>query len=209
MSKKKMDRTLQSAFAPTYREVRKIGTPLIDLHMWCWGCDVRRAEGNLLLEYGFEKRPAPDPHYRSAYDVPLSPTCVLTLWAWGMWIAEETHGSLLISRDRFRLRAAETAHYLPQARREGELPACVPVQNDATWERGCPLLGAACTWAAGYERWVAEHTEPGYRRQTWAHWPQRRCYPDRIGANEITGTWDRVAELAHAPKTSVSELKLS
>ena len=85
--------------------VFKTGIGLIDQEMWCWGCDVRRAEGNLLTQYGFTKRPSPEPRYHSAYTLyGVIPDGTLTLWGWGLWIAAPERGSLFISRDRFRVR---------------------------------------------------------------------------------------------------------
>ncbi len=63
--------------------VRASGEALLDQQMWCWGCDVRRAEGNLLAEYGCTKRPSPDPRFHSAYTFPNAlPGGALTLWGW-------------------------------------------------------------------------------------------------------------------------------
>lgn len=32
-------------------KIRKIGTTLLDQQLWCWGQDIRRADGNALLAY--------------------------------------------------------------------------------------------------------------------------------------------------------------
>jgi hypothetical protein len=47
--------------------IQRAVIPLLDQQMWCWGCDVRRTQGNLLLAYGAEKRPSPNARYHSAY----------------------------------------------------------------------------------------------------------------------------------------------
>lgn len=39
--------------------IRLIAATSLDQQMWCWGCDVRRTQGNLMLAYGAQKRPAP------------------------------------------------------------------------------------------------------------------------------------------------------
>src|SRR5687768_12975270 len=52
--------------APAFRlpkALEKQGEALLEQQMWCWGCDVRRQEGNLLLAYGCERRASPDSRY--------------------------------------------------------------------------------------------------------------------------------------------------
>lgn len=48
-------------------KVQHTANALMEQQMWCWGCDVRRADGNLLMLYGAEKRPSPEPRFHSAY----------------------------------------------------------------------------------------------------------------------------------------------
>lgn len=64
--------------APVFRlpkAVEKQGEALLEQQMWCWGGDVRRQEGNLLLAYGCERRSAPNPRFHSAYSYKLCADC--------------------------------------------------------------------------------------------------------------------------------------
>jgi hypothetical protein len=42
------------------RELMNRGRTLLHQQCWLWGQDIRRAEGNLLLEYGFERKRPPE-----------------------------------------------------------------------------------------------------------------------------------------------------
>jgi len=170
------------------------GEALLDQQMWCWGCDVRRVDENLLLDYGCTKRPAPVPHLRSAYTVWLDETCALTLWGWGVWIAREALGSLFISRSRFKVRATTTVHLLPQAWCEADLPL---KHERVALDHCAPLLATALTWIATYEKWVSTRTVPTYRDTLLESWPQRRHYRGGTPAAEMPAQWIALAQHVH------------
>jgi hypothetical protein len=41
-------------------ETRKVGTALFDQQTWCWGQDIQRPEGNLLVAYGLTRQRSPE-----------------------------------------------------------------------------------------------------------------------------------------------------
>ncbi|MCS6839908.1 MAG: hypothetical protein NZ701_03935 [Roseiflexus sp.] len=56
------------------------GAELLHLQCWLWGCDIRRPEGNLLLEYGFSRqRPPAGATGSSAYLRTADPDTVIVL----------------------------------------------------------------------------------------------------------------------------------
>ncbi len=184
--------------APSFRlpkAVERQGEALLEQQMWCWGCDVRRQEGNLLLTYGCERYPSPDPRFHSAYASTLCADCVLTLWGWGIWIAREGTGSIFLSRSRFRVSYTPEVHLHPQAWQSGDLPSakrpCDPV---AQMNTRC-LLAKTITWIGDYEHWLACHTEPAYRETVLAAWPQRRRYRGGTAGSAMTTAWNTLAEL--------------
>jgi len=168
------------------------GAALIDQQMWCWGCDVRRADGNLLLAYGCQQRPSPEPRYHSAYTLyGAVPAGALTLWGWGVWVAAPERGSLFISRDRFRVRWIPQTDLAPEAWQERDLPrgsADIP-STDALL-----LLREAVLWIAVYERWVAGTVEPNYRVSTISAWTQRRRFKGGSSIEKVADQWEEIAE---------------
>lgn len=66
------------------------GTKLLTQQCWYWGCDVRRAEGNLLLERGFTRtRPPAGAEGSTAYALEPALGAQLTLWSFGFFYCEQ------------------------------------------------------------------------------------------------------------------------
>ncbi len=175
--------------------LRQRAAALLDQQMWCWGCDVRRSAGNLLLAYGAEKRPAPESRLHSAYSFDLGGGAVITLWGWGIWIARQGCGSVFISRSKFRARYAAAAQLLPQAWREWDLP---PTRADLTADElrtACGMLSIVFSWISAYETWLAMQVDPSYREQTIAVWPVRRRYGGGVLAAEMATSWLTLSEM--------------
>lgn len=170
-------------------EVSRCGAALLNQQMWCWGCDVRRAEGNLLVTYGAAKRPSPDPRYHSAYSFCLSEGAVLNLWGWGVWIAHEGYGSLLLSRARFRACYTAQVHLLPNAWRAYDLPCTGAAHHAGEQQAAYHLLAEAMRWISGYEDWLAAQMAPDYREQVIASWPESRRYHGGFPANQVAQMW--------------------
>lgn len=162
--------------------------------MWCWGCDIRREAGNLLLAYGFQKRAAPKKNCSSAYTYWLRPDCALTLWGWGVWIAAQDYGSLLISRGGFRMRCTDVEIYEPQAWREADLPTLTTRMSTARLKTAHLLLVEVLAWIACYEGWLSGQTEPDYRQRMLEVWPQRRRCKGGIPALEMAFAWASLAD---------------
>ncbi|NJO82690.1 MAG: hypothetical protein HC828_07605 [Blastochloris sp.] len=165
--------------------------------MWCWGCDVRRQEGNLLLTYGCERYPSPDPRFHSAYASTLCTDCVLTLWGWGVWIAREGTGSIFLSRSRFRVSYTSEVHLYPQAWQADALPIVRRPGDPVAQANTRCLLAEAMTWIGEYEHWLACNTEPRYRETVLAAWPQRRRYRGGTSSADLAQTWLDLSKLLH------------
>lgn len=171
------------------KALEKWGEALLEQQMWCWGCDVRRQEGNLLLAYGCEQHPSPDPRFHSAYSYQLCADCVLTLWGWGIWMAREGTGSMFLSRSRFRVSYTPEVHLYPQAWQEDDLPSVKSPRDPAAQTNTRCLLVKAIAWMGDYEHWLACHIEPHYREATVAAWPQRRRYRGGTPSAVLAQTW--------------------
>lgn len=168
---------------------QKTASMLFDQQMWCWGCDVRRTSGNLLVLYGANKRPSPDPRYRSAYVVPLEGDALLHLWGWGLWVACPQRGSFFIGRSRLAMCYLREAILMPDAWQKRDLP----LQD---WELGhddCTnarrLLTTALHWIGTYETWLSAQVTPDYRDRVLAKWPERKRYKGGIPAAEMAERW--------------------
>ena len=170
--------------------------------MWCWGCDVRASTGNLLVAYGFERRPSTDPRDNSAYTYATSPTSSLTVWGFGLVYACESLGSMLLHRQRFDPRYADAVYLALQAWTPKQLPPFRRPADAGERERLQRLLVAALGCIAAYERWLGEQTTADYRSSAVQSWPQRRRLKG-VPAGEMADAWNALA--THAEFASLSQ----
>ncbi len=130
--------------------------------MYFWGCDVRHAEGNLLLRYGMLRieRPAHQTEGSSRYRMP---------WREGVF---ELHG---FCAGWYPQRAGERGVlFIRGKERLFECSAGVPLTPGHYEEERYSLADrdamlALCRpmfeWVLAYEAWVEEVTVPGYRER--------------------------------------------
>ncbi len=170
--------------------VRSLAPKLLDQQLWCWGCDIRRAEGNLLSAYGFVKLKAPEEvRLSSAYTLCFTDGAQVTLWAFGVFYGAPEQGGIFIKRGGFEARYTP-AHRLPItawcAAPEGKPPDTV--QKCA---QTLKLLRALSAWIADYEAWIATQTPPDYREACVAAWfAHKRAVPSAAMAS----AWRTIAE---------------
>ena len=176
------------------RAIAKRAEALLEQQMWCWGCDVRRKEGNLLTAYGCERDPAPEPRFRSAYRSQLPTGGTLSLWGWGVWMAREDLGSLFLSRSRFLFRHTPEVHLEPKAWQKRDLPTTQRPAAAGAQASTVEMLLETLTWIGAYERWLASATEPRYREAAIAAWPQRRRYKGGTSADAMASEWMALAQ---------------
>lgn len=194
---KHRESSVECFHAPAYSdaEFRKTLTALIEQQMWCWGCDVRRKEGNLLVAYGLEKAPSPDPRFHSAYRCALD-SGRLTLWGWGFWFAMPDYGSIFISRSNFRVCYTPDVILSPAAWSEPQLPRLSAPRDENARLKSCFLLSRLFSWISGYERWLTTQLQPDYREYTLTAWPQRRRYRGGIPPAQVAHQWSQFAQMA-------------
>lgn len=177
------------------RSIVKQGEALIEQQMWCWGCDVRRKEGNLLLTYGFARRPSPQTRWHSAYTRAAQSGYFLTLWGWGLWIAAPDIGSLFLGRSGFRLGYTPQTDLYPQAWQPDQLPPLHEPRDPQEQHNALTLLGEALDRIAAYEAWLTTQLPIDYRTQTIAAWPLRRRYHGGVTASELAPSWHTLSEV--------------
>jgi len=171
----------------------KLLTALIDQQMWCWGCDVKHSDGNLLMKYGAEKRQSPNPRYHSAYHFYLENNSVLNLWGWGMWIASPQHGSLFLGRSRSQIRYIPEIILTPDAWCKADLPLTDTPLNPIELTNAQQLFARALGWISEYEIWINTQTSPDYREQAVMDWPQRNRYQGGIPVLAMSSHWSELS----------------
>jgi hypothetical protein len=90
------------------------GTKLLSQQLWYWGCDVRRPEGNLLLDHGFARtRPSEGVQGSTIYALEPTPGAQVILWGFGVFFGRGELGGLFLNRFRFEPLLSEGAALAP------------------------------------------------------------------------------------------------
>jgi hypothetical protein len=85
------------------QSVQSFGKRLLGQQLWCWGRDIARPQGNLLVEFGFRRHRANDLDRdgSSCYRIDADAQHV-ALWGFGMFYGRRGWGGLYLDRFSFR-----------------------------------------------------------------------------------------------------------
>jgi len=171
-----------------YGVVARRAAPLLNQQCWCWGCDIRRPEGNLLLEYGFTRRRVPPGKLgSSAYTLELGDAAVV-LWGFGLFWGQRPFGGVFLPRIGFAPLLMDTAEPPSEAFELRQLSAATTANSGQDWICLCTLLDRALSWVAGYETWVCNTCGPDYRVACVGAW-RKRVLP----AADMPALWNELA----------------
>lgn len=154
------------------RTVRTFGDRLMSQQVWCWGRDVERTEGNLLMQFGFER-------YRESETADGS-TCYrldqeelhVCLWGFGMFFGSRELGGLYLKRFDFipvwgPVESVSLGVHWPD-----ELPVFARPRGQSQWLRARKLWKRSLRWIAEYETWIRKTAGIHYRRHCVGTWLQ-------------------------------------
>jgi hypothetical protein len=171
---------------------RRRATGLLDQQLWCWGRDIVRPAGNILLDLGMcRHRPADSTRERSLYTGRVAGNAEVWLWGFGLLYCTPDRGGVFLRRYGFDPLLVEHPPEGPVFR-----PADVgPVTRPATAggrRNLVELVRAAAGWMARYEHWVAEEFGTAYREATLA----ARDQPPVVPACDMALEWESVEKKA-------------
>jgi hypothetical protein len=170
------------------------GAELMHQQCWCWGQDVRRPEGNLLLEYGFERSRPPDGRRGSSRYTLDRDGARLALWGFGVGYAVQGCGGIYVSRYCFVPRwLGECASIEPVWRAE-QLDSLRRPFTRREIRRSRRMLRSLIRWMADYERWVEAHCGSRYRCSTLGDW-----HRTAIPAGQMAAEWELLARHIEEP----------
>jgi hypothetical protein len=170
---------------PRLSSIRRSGLALLHQQCWLWGQDIKRAEGNLLLQHGFQRlRPAPGQSGSSQYTLQLGDTLHVRLWGFGMYFGRDQ--GLFMNRFEFIPRIAELSD-LWQAQKMTHLPRASDLS----------LLPIALRWIADYEQWVLTTRGSSYRSACFQNWKAAVGTPHRLPT-----LWQQLAEAVETALTA-------
>lgn len=174
------------------RALRRRATRLLTQQFWCFGCDIRRPEGNLLLADGFVKHRPPDGAAitSSRYTRCLDPTHSIVLWGFGLaWI--DNTDVLFLSRHTIVpvfgcLECAIGDAWVPE-----DFGSLRRPDSSRDVARSRDLLLEALRWIRAYEHRVSDLLGVAYRASSLAAWKRPACAAEQV-ADEWMDVIDRL-----------------
>lgn len=154
----------------TPRPVRRFGGRLMEQQVWCWGRDVEYPDGNLLMQYGFERRRDSETAHRSTCYRLDQDDLHICLWGFGMFFGSRELGGLYLDRFDFCPTWAPVESLSSQIHWPDELPAFVRPRGKLQWQCARKLWALSLFWIAGYESWIRKYAGIAYRRQCVETW---------------------------------------
>jgi len=169
---------------------RRWAAGLFDQQMWCFGRDIIRPNGNLLLDLGMCRYRSADPNRGSSmYSATAVEGGMISLWGFGMLYGEPGFGSAFVRRYDFdpRLTSVESPSGVHNPAQFRDL-----FRPTSASELACVrhLLPSLVRWLAAYEHWVAENFGAEYRERSL----MARNKPALVPGHEMAGAWERVAK---------------
>ena len=142
----------------------------MEQQVWCWGRDVEHPDGNLLIDYGFNRYRDRDTEDRSTCYRLDHDRLHVALWGFGMFFGSRELGGLYLDRFEFcptwaPVEAVSLAIHWPH-----ELPNFARPHGDLQWQSAHKLWKLSQLWIANYEKWVRSKVGLSYRRECVAMW---------------------------------------
>ncbi len=173
--------------------LRRRATGLLDQQLWCWGRDIVRPDGNILLDLGMRRhRPADSTRERSLYTGRVAGNAEVWLWGFGLLYCTPDRGGVFLRRYGFDPLFVERPPEHPVFRPADIGPVTRP--STASGRRNIvALVRAAAEWMGSYEHWIAENFGIAYREAALA----ARDRPPVVPARDMAREWESVAKKAN------------
>ena len=167
---------------------------LLSQQIWYWGQDIRRKQGNLLIECGFQrvKPPADAEIEDSVYTLNLTENRSVILRGFGVYYRDNDLGAIFLPRYEF-IPGYTTNLTLEQPLwTYDELPELY-FPTETEWESYTTLLTDLINWIQGYEQRVIEEQGLEYRISTLTEWDngERKV----IDPKKVVGEWEKVGHI--------------
>ncbi len=177
------------------------GSRLLTQQCWYWGCDVRRPEGNLLLDLGFARtRPPEGVEGSTLYALEPAPGVQLILWSFGVFYGRAGTGGLFLNRFRFEPLLTDQTTLLQEIWQIEQLPN-LGRAGDADRARLAGLLCELLRWVIAYEHTVLAVQGLAYREACLAQWSRQKL---GLPAHALVPAWQTLAEEIDTSCTSVA-----
>lgn len=183
--------------APVSSLLRRDLRRLLNQQCWCWGCDVRRPGGNLLLAHGAERlRPLGGDRRRSTTYHVAAPCGLIALWGFGLAVVPAEGLAVFVPRYQATPRPMSgRADLLRRSWSPCDLPLRERVDSLPAWWSAL----SAFRWIASYEKWIAATADAGWRVECL-----RRFEASVVAGDAQRAAWDDLADRLEAALLDVS-----
>lgn len=161
------------------RPVRRFGDNLMSQQVWCWGRDVECRDGNLLMQFGFERYRDNDTADRSTCYRLDQGELHVCLWGFGMFFGSRELGGLYLNRFDFVPAWAPVESVSLAVHWPDELPVFSRPRGESQWLRARKLWKQSMLWIADYESWVRKSAGIRYRRYCVETWMRPFVRPEK------------------------------
>lgn len=151
------------------------------MHHQCWffGRDILHPDGNLLIEYGFERLGVTNPKVgTNRYRLTVTNQFEVDLWGFGMFYGRAKVGGIFIKRYDFRPRFFDRDRLGSRIFKSDHLPSNGFPRNEAEIRISKDLAINAIGWILGYEDWIEQRCGKNWRRRCLREW-SNSCFPAR------------------------------
>lgn len=167
---------------------------MLSQQIWSWGQDIRRKEGNLLVEFGFErvKPPADVEIQDSVYTLNLTENRSVILRGFGVYYRDNDLGAIFLPRYEF-IPGYTTNTTLEQPLwTYDELPELY-FPTESEWDSYITMLADLVKWIRDYEHKVIEEQGIEYRISTLAEWDngERKVTTSQA----VVGAWEKIGKV--------------
>ena len=147
------------------------GAGLLGQQIWCWGRDILRAEGNWLVEIGFDRLESPSDREEcsSVYTLQLPQGRRVVLRGFGAFFGDDQHGGVFLHRYEFRPRYTADSKLECPPWSETDLPK-MGTPEESQRDACASLTLGLIDWIRGYEVTILERLGIEYRRSTLEKW---------------------------------------
>lgn len=170
------------------RPVSNFGLKLAAQQLWCWGQDIERKQGNLLVQYGLKQHRYRGRDDRSTCYRFESEEIQVCLWGFGLFFGQQEAGGLYLGRFDFCPQWSTVAALPKIVHRSGDLPALGRPRGGAQWESAHLLWQAMFRWIADYEKWVRREAGPAWRQKCVRSWMR-----PWVRAGQMAAAWQFLA----------------
>lgn len=150
--------------------------------VWSWGRDVEYPDGNLLMQFGFERhRDRTTAERSTCYRLDRDQLHV-ALWGFGMFFGCRDLGGLYLKRFEFCPYWAPVESLSLDIHWPDELPVFARPRGALQWRRARKLWKSSLLWIANYEAWVCTTVGLAYRRECVADWLRPSVRAEKMAA---------------------------